>query len=546
MDTLSSPGSDEGREHSAPIADLLQCGLEEACVRTRAALAEGEPADERLGELISAELAAGGNSVRLTYLLGIVDKLDCGHHILKVRSALLAHHDPVVRSKATLVLGRASRNVDWLLRRLLDPDARVQANAVESVWGIDTAEICRVFETAAKSPHNRVAVNALVGLYRQGNVASIARLLAAAEHGSEAFRLSARWAMGETGDPRFISYLNSVFRTDSPKCRAMAIRALARIRRSLSLYEQAGRLQVEVLSSIVEDAGARRIDLALPPGRTRTSASLGPTDFVITEDGWPVTQYSVNARGNPDILVTGFAVPRVLSQADPYAIAIESGLRTCLELKRKADLWCIDRYSCADWSEPDESTTMAAMHSEDPAVVHHLRRNRGFLTAAEIIDKVIPGPGHKDQASPDALMSSNKVIEILSRAAGERHLFLCFHPDAPLTVEAAEELDRRAREEKIAIHCIQPDGIEDDAIWAPMCRHSGGTFSRCSVEQIADRLSGVFGGLLNRYEITWRPPNAAGPGHSARLQIFNGSGCADCSVDLERPRCDWASTDLES
>jgi hypothetical protein len=508
--------------------------LEEAVVRARAALAEGELIDVRLGELLSEHSAVGGNSGRLIHLLGIIDNLGCGQHILKVRSSLLAHPDPRVRSKATRVLGRAGRNVDWILRRLLEADARVQANAVESVWGIDTPGIRKVFETAAKSPHNRVALNALVGLYRQGDVTSIARLLAAAEHDSEAFRLSARWAMGETGDPRFISYLNSVFRTDPPRCRAIVIRSLARIRRNLSLCEQAGRLRAEVLSAVVEDGRTRRIELALPSSGQRQDTPLAPTDFIIIEDDRLVARYSVTARGNPDTLVTGFAVPRILSQADPYAVAIESGLRACLDLKRKADLWCIDRYSCDDSRAPNESTDAAAMHSEDPLVVHHLRRNRGFLTAAEIIDKVIPGPGHKDQASRDALASSGKVIEILSRAAGERHLFLCFHPDALLTTEATEELDRRAREEKIALHGIQPDGPEDNAILARICRQSGGTFSRWPVEQIADRLSGVFGGLLNRYEIVWWPPEAPGPGHSARLQIFSRRGCADCCIDLER------------
>jgi len=501
----------------------------------RAAIAEGQPVDVRLGDLLSEELAAGGSSAPLIHLLGIIDALDCGQHILKARSSLLAHPDPRVRSKATLVLGRASRNVDWILRRLLEGDARVQANAVESVWGIDTVEIRKVFETAAKSPHNRVAVNGLVGLYRQGAVTSIARLLAAAEHASEAFRISARWAMGETGDPRFLPYLNSVFRTDPPRCRATVIRALARIRRSLGLYEQAGLLRAEVLSAVIEDAGTRRIELALPPGGQQQCGPLAPTDFVVTEGDRLVTQYSVTARNNPDILVSGFAIPRILSRADPYALAIESGLRACLEWKRKTDLWCIDRYSCDDSLEPDEGANRAAMLSEDPLVVGHLRRNRGFLTEAEIIDKVIPGPGHKDQASRDALAGSGKVIEILSRAAGVRHLFLCFHPDALPADEAAEEIERRAAEEKIVLHGMLPEGPEDDTALARICRQHGGTFCRRPVEQIADVMATVFAGFLNRYEITWGPADAPGPAHSARLQIFSRGGCADCTVELEPP-----------
>jgi hypothetical protein len=535
MNAMSLPApSDDGPDVAALIADPLRCSLEEAVSRARAAIAEGLLTAVRLCDLLSEELAGRGNAARLLHLLGIVDALDCGQHILKARSTLLAHPDPHVRSKATLVLGRASRNVEWIMRRLLEADTRVQANAVESLWGLDTPEIRKVFETAARSPHNRVAMNGLVGLYRQGDVASIAQLLAAAQHDySEAFRTSARWAMGETGDPRFLPYLNSVFRTDSPRCRAGAIRALARIRRSLGVYEQAGRLPVQVLSAVVEDTGTRRIELTLPPGG-QAGAPPTPMDFVITEDGRMVTRYSVNARSDPDILVTGFAVPRILSRADPYAMTIESGLRACLELKRKTDLWCIDRYSCDDSCEPDEGADRAAMDFTDPLVVQHLRKNRGFLTAAEIIEKVIPGPGPKEQASRDASRGVGKVIEMLSRAAGERHLFLCFHPDAPLSGKAVEELEDKANEEKVVLHGMLPEGTEDTAALARICRQSGGTFVRGPEEQIADVMATTFAGFLHRYEITW-PPDGPGPGHSARLQIFSRAGCADCSFDLERP-----------
>jgi hypothetical protein len=126
-------------------------------------------------------------------------------------------------------------------------------------------------------------------------------------------------------------------------------------------------------------------------------------------------------------------------------------------------------------------------------------------------------------------------MEIVSRAAGERHLFLCIHPEAPLTAEAAEEIEFRASEEKIVLHGILPDGPEDAAAVARLCRRSGGTLSRRPVEQIADVMATVSAGFLNRYEIAWSLPEAPGAAHSARLQIFSRSGCADCTIDLEEP-----------
>jgi hypothetical protein len=80
--------------------------------------------------------------------------------------------------------------------------------------------------------------------------------------------------------------------------------------------------------------------------------------------------------------------------------------------------------------------------------------------------------------------------------------------------------------------------VRDDRILSGVFGPRGalaGYSSRWPVEQIADGLSGVFGGLLNRYEITWWPPDAPDPGHSARLQIFSRRGCADCVVDPDLP-----------
>ena len=531
----SSTRKDGTLDVASLIDDPLQCSPEEAVARLRTAIADGELTDVRLGDLLSEELAAGGNAARLLRLLEIVETLDCGQRILKARSVLLAHPDPHVRSKATLIVGRASKNADWILRQLLEPDARVQANAVEAAWGIDTPEIRKVFDAAARSPHNRVAMNALVGLYRQGDVTSIVRILAAAEHEySEPFRISARWAMGETGDPRFLPYLNSLFRTDPPKRRAVVIRALARIRRNLGPYEQAERVCPEILSAVAQTAGSRRVELSLHRKGDWECTPFTSVDFVITEDDRLVTRYSVNARTDPEVMIVGFAIPRIPSRADPYSMAIESGLRACLEWKRKSDLWCIDRYSCDDRHEPDERADPAAMHSEDPQVAQHLRRYRGFLTAADIIEKVIPGPGRKEQASRDALAGSAKAIEILARAAGERHLFLCLHADAPLTPRKAEDLERRASEEKIVLHGILPNGPEDTTELVRICCESGGTFSRIPEEQIAFAMAAILRGFLKRYEIVWWPPDAAATARCARLQIFSLGGCADCTIDLEQ------------
>jgi len=520
------------------ISDPLRGSVEQAVAAAREAMELGEPVDSRLGVLVSKELTIPGNSLRLRHLLDVLGALDGGQHILDARSALLAHPDPEVRSRATLIVGRTSRNAEWVMRRLLDPDPSVQASAVESVWGIDTPEMRKVLDTAVRSPHARVVANALVGLYRVGVVASIAKIFDMAQHSAEPQRLYARWAMGETEDPRFLPYLNAVFRTDPPGCRAMVIRALARIRRNIAACEQSGPAPVKILSVSGSAASERRMLLGVSrQGAGESHGLFSATDFVIEEDGRPVVRYSAARRTDPDAVVSGFVIPRILSRAEPYAMGIESGVRQCIPLRRRADVWSIDRYCCDDALEPEDGPNLPAMRSEDPLIMTHLRKNRGFLAAPEVIERVLAGLGRKEEASRDVLASMEKTIEILSRGAGERHLFVFFHPNEPFPEESLEDLANRLSGNKVALHGFLPAGTPEESpspqttpALAEICAASGGTFFCLPPEQIAASMTALFDGLLSRYDIAWWPPEV--PGHSARMRIFSRCGCADLTVEL--------------
>src|SRR5580704_15907727 len=90
---------------------------------------------------------------------------------------LMAHPDRSVRSKAALLIGRSSKNATWIGRRFMDRDSRVQASAVEALWSLEPAESRALLLTASKSKHNRVAGNALLGLYRIGELKAVRMLL---------------------------------------------------------------------------------------------------------------------------------------------------------------------------------------------------------------------------------------------------------------------------------------------------------------------------------------------------------------------------------
>ena len=79
----------------------------------------------------------------------------------------------------------------------------MRANAIESLWGVDTPVARRSLEAAATDSNHRARINAIYGLYLLGNPSAVRLLIKHAKHVSPSFRVAAAWAMGQTADPRF-------------------------------------------------------------------------------------------------------------------------------------------------------------------------------------------------------------------------------------------------------------------------------------------------------------------------------------------------------
>ncbi len=111
----------------------------------------------------------------------------------------LRHPSPEVRSKATLLIGRANLNLTRVGELLKSPDSRIRANAVESLWGQTDRKVQALLLEAAKDPAARVAVNALVGLYEAGRSEARARLEEMAASPDASVRMSAEWGLRRLG-----------------------------------------------------------------------------------------------------------------------------------------------------------------------------------------------------------------------------------------------------------------------------------------------------------------------------------------------------------
>jgi hypothetical protein len=80
-----------------------------------------------------------------------------------------ADPDPRVAAQATLFVGKGVQSPAWSAKQMLHPDQRVRANAVESIWGLDTQPAVQLLEKCIDDKNTRVVGNALLGLHITGH-----------------------------------------------------------------------------------------------------------------------------------------------------------------------------------------------------------------------------------------------------------------------------------------------------------------------------------------------------------------------------------------
>ncbi|HEY2012853.1 MAG TPA: HEAT repeat domain-containing protein, partial [Bryobacteraceae bacterium] len=286
-------------------------------------------------------------------LMEILAETSDGTRILPSLMALARMQNPYLQSKAVLMVGRIHRNVKWVQNRLADPDSRVRANAIEAIWGLDSEEARRLLRSAARDANNRVAGNALLGLYRLGDCWAIPEVIAMATHESRQFRASAAWVMGETGDPRFTKVLARLVSEPNNTVRTRVFAALAQIKAATAQARHAGEWRVIARFLPKGRPGSREVQVEVCSNDGKEQIKLLPTQFILSEDGQNMTTYSVEERQVPRALAIAFLYPRTTEPADA---SFNQGSLRALTWKRPADLWSTVPYLAT--ASADVQTTL--------------------------------------------------------------------------------------------------------------------------------------------------------------------------------------------
>lgn len=176
---------------------------------------------------------------RATRILDILDEVSVGRRLLPVLSHLVQSDDKHLSAKATLFVGRRVQSAQWAANQLQQPDPRIRANAVESLWGLVHDEAISVLENSTKDKNNRVVGNGLMGLHilNQPVVFDIISEIMRAPKWE--FRSTAAWIMGRMAYPEFVPDLTLLMKDDNPFVRTSARKAIISIRRAQEATTQA-------------------------------------------------------------------------------------------------------------------------------------------------------------------------------------------------------------------------------------------------------------------------------------------------------------------
>jgi hypothetical protein len=233
---------------------------------------------ERLPNRRETNISEALDGPHATRALDILDQTSRGRRLLPIVGHLPTYRDIRISAKATLFVGRRVLNPSWTRRQLDQRDQRVRANAVESLWGLNSPAAMHVLEDCAEDVNNRVSGNSLLGLHILGRSEVERRVLELAADGKHEFRSTAAWIMGRMGSKECFDRLTALVRDDHPQVRSTALRSLIELRRAANRTPEAIAARAAEMPPEAEAKTLQSVAQVINPG-------LSDKEFALRFDG---------------------------------------------------------------------------------------------------------------------------------------------------------------------------------------------------------------------------------------------------------------------
>jgi hypothetical protein len=487
--------------------------LEEAVSLARTALQTDPMTDVNLAKKLADATGMGEPVANAGRLMDILGEISNGNRIASSLMRLWRSSDPQMRSKAVLLIGRGSKNLQWVQSRLAETDPRIRANAVEALWGVDTAEAKDLLRAAARDDNNRVAGNALFALYGMGDASVISELFKLAASDSPQSRSSGAWAMGETGDPRFSETVGRMVGEPNAIVRKRAFAALSRLKAAAKTRQ--GR-EWRVAGRLLPGSGSmRQVSLDASPADGSAPPRLLATQFILSEDGQLITNYQVETRAPAETLAVTFLFPHSGDSGSPPWV---QGAIDCLQSKRPGDLWCATFYLPAG-ETPQGAATPPQFNADREAAAAALQKLPGNTECAPFWDSL--------RNSVQAVTTPSATTPAATPA---RHLIV-YNQSSGEAPAGMAEIVAAAVASNVTVQVVS---LTPSAPLEELCRSTQGSFQ---LAQSEDELSKLVGEahltLLSRFLVGYQP---AAPGaRTLSVRVFDSTGWGETTISLPAP-----------
>jgi hypothetical protein len=482
------------------ICDPAKTSVDDAIAIVRNASQTYRSLDSELAALITRE-ASHLSVQRAARVLEILSELVPNARTQPVIELLLQHPHSHVRSKAALVIGKWTQSPEWVLQVLQHPDARFRANAVESLWDAAGDAYLALFQAAALDPNCRTVGNALYGLYRLGDRSAIAGIVEMAGRSDAAFRATAAWVMGQTGDPRFLPVLQRLWTTETGSVRQGALRAIRKVQQRRSELLAKPPLCVTVRQIPGRRPRRSRFRVTVRDSSGLSVEQLPVTAFLLREADKSIHEYACERHQLAEPLLLGIAMPRRRDNAELRDRASEEAGLRCLTQMRPRDTWIVVKYL-------DEAERLKT----DGDVVLG-RRHASISRDPKSLAEAIKHPVARADAARGLLAAIRELLHVLSARLGSRHILVLDSGVQP--EQEMADLAQLATAQNTVIHAVG-----SSPVLGQLCAATGGVFSEAtSNEGMAEAAEETYSSILSHYELEFAAPSSV-----VEIEVWSEAG----------------------
>ncbi len=378
--------------------------------------------------------------------------------------SLCEHSDERLRSKVAVLSGVVAKQLPKHINLLKDVDPRVRANAVQALWGKKDPESLQLLIDASRDDHHRVAANALLGRYLAGDLGAVPGLFRLVRETELPRQLAGVWAIGESGDPRFLSTVNEGLVLHSGRLKLALRNAGRKIRKRVEEARSGEQLKLDLLHSDFEGRGRVRLHFHARNGAGMRLASEGVkgTQLIVHDGEMRVDQIQFQWLPSPAARRVAIIMPMRTGVETALSQELMNGMSAALRIKPEQEAWAILKYVKTNPStgRTRADALIAFLEDREALSARALPSASTLGSIEQALEKVLEAIGDDEQA--------------------EKRIVLVLDPELAASWQPPASWQELLRERGVVLSVVDVAALSAESVMAvrKLVQAGGGTYHR--------------------------------------------------------------------